>query len=353
MDLNTVRALLSATGGPAFAIQEGRLELCTPEAQALGFRDGQLPEAALPFRALPRGEADGREIPISLGGETWLLRSVSAEGWTLCYLRRESPFTPAPNEQTLLHAASRIRLSIQDVQTAVERLNHRSPRAEEREASLSLALRSVYRLTHTARNLELFSWLRSGNYRLKNQSLNLAARLEDFCREAGGLLQELGMSLRWELPSEYRTDVADWELLSALLWELLANAAANSEDGNISLEMRRLGDSRVLFTLVNLPKTPLDETRFHRHAESQQQLTEGMGLGLSLAALGAAVHGGSFLLSTRPDGSVEAALSVAVRRPREGVVQSSIQPFVTEMHPGLLALSELLPRDSFHPDRLL
>lgn len=352
MDQNTVSALLTAAGGPAFAIQNGRLALCTPEAQALGFRDGQLPEALLPMRAFSPSETGSEALQLPLGGETWLLKRASVEGWTLCFLRREAPFIPAPNEQTLLHAAGRMRLSIQDVEAAVEQLNDQSLQAEGREASLALALRAVYQLTHTAKSMELFSLLRSGKYPLQNRSVNLAALVEDFCREAGGLLQELGLNFRWALPMEYKTDVVDWELLSTLLWELVANAAANSKDGSVSLEMRRLGDSRVLFTLVNLPETP-PELPFHQHAEPQQALAEDLGLGLSLASLGAAVLRGSFLLSKHPDGRVEAALSVAVHRPREGVIQSAVQIPVTEMHPGLLALSKLLPRDSFHPDRLL
>ena len=352
MDSKAVSSLLSATGSPAFAIQDGRLALCTPEAQALGFRDGELPEALLPVHALPPRKHSDEAFPILLGGERWLLQSAFVEGWTLCFLRRELPFIPAPNEQTMLHAAGRMRLSIQDVETAVEQMDGQGLQKEDREASIALALRAVYQLTHTAKSMELFSLLRGGKYRLRNRSINLAAWMEDFCREAGGLLQELGLNLRWELPMDYKTDVVDWELLSALLWELLANAAANSKDGSIRLEMRRLGDRKVLFTLVNLPETPL-EARFHQHAEPQQALTEDLGLGLSLASLGAAVLGGSFLLSSRPDGRVEAALSVAVHRPQEDVVQSAIQTPVTEMHPGLLALSKLLPRDSFHPDRLL
>lgn len=353
MDQTAVSALLSATGGPAFALREGRLAFCTPEAQALGFREGALVEAALPAHAIPQGNDPAQELPLTLGGQVWLLRSAPVDEWRFCFLRRETPFIPAPNEHTLLHAASRIRLSLQDARTAVDRLEEQLPRTQEREASLALALRSIYRLTHTAENLELFSWLRSGSYRLRSQHVNLAARVEDFCREAAGLLQELGLCLRWELPTDYHTEVADWELISALLWELLANAAANSGDGQIQLEMKRLGEGRVLFTLLNLPKLPLEEARFHRHAEPQQQLTEGMGLGLSLAGIGAAVHGGSFLLSSRPDGRVEAALSVAVRKPQEDLVLSSLQTPASQLHPGLVRLSELLPRDSFHPDRVL
>ena len=352
MELSELKTMLELSGGAAFALEGGRICAATPEAEALGFVPG---EAAQGLPAEMGPEAPGSICLKTLklaGGKTWTLRGMALENWLLCFLSPEKPRVPGPNENSLLHAAGRVRAATQEMTAALDGIADYLPGEDAASRCAALGLRSVYRLRRTASELELFARLRSGSYNLNRQSCYPASRTAALCGEAGELLREAGVRLRCELPERDAVACLDWPLLETMLRELLTNAAAHCRDGEITLRLSRNGRNGLVFAVSNLWDAPLPEELFQRHGEERELAPEGLGLGLSVVSLGASLHGGSMMLSRDEEGRVTALLSVEGGQGSDQSVRSLIQlPGGTEA--TLEALSWVLPPHCYRLEDLL
>ncbi len=350
MDLERITGILELPGVPAFAFAEGRVLCAVNGAEALGFLPGAELSRLLPDLTPPEPGARP-ETRFSLDGSSWILRAAAEPDCTLCFLRPEPAAPAAPNENTLLHAAGSIRLALHDVSVALEGLT--DPAApEDLSRCGGLGLRGVYRLRRAAEAMELYAKLRSGSYRLACREISVNAAASAFFGELAELLRSADLELRWELPPRDFILPLDWPLITVLLQGLIANAASDPADGLIRVKLTRIEDRRLLFTVSNRPAEPLPEGLFHLHADPQQALSSGMGLGLSLISAGAACHGGNLLLSAGEDGSVSALLSLTAGSEAEQANRSFIQ-LPTGEEANLVALSPVLPPELYRPEALL
>lgn len=339
--------------GPVFSVRDGVIDFADPAAEALGLHSGKRLSELLPQLELPAPEGGGAKTVLLLDRQVWSLQSAVEDGALRCVLRPQSAELPGPNESTLLHAAGSIRTALQDLQGALNRLSEGlGPSEEAALRETALALRSVYRLRRTAGELELFSTLRMGRYQPCGEKLGVCARLAAFCGETREQLRAGGFELSWVLPRREFSLCLDWPLLAFLLRELLANAAANSADGRLRLELSRVGRIGLRFAVINRQTGALPAPLFHRHAELDTLLEGGLGLGLSTVSAGAAVHGGGLLLSRTEDGTVTAVLSVAALPSDEHSVGSPVQ-LPDGSDAALEAFSTVLPPEAFRPEELL
>ncbi len=352
MEFSTIKALLELAGGPAFALENGMICFSDPEAAALGLTAGAPLAAVLPDVPLPTVSGEATEIAVVLDGRNWTLRAVVTGGMTACFLRPIRSLTPAPNESTLLHTAGSIRLALQDLLTALDAMADTISGDPAATRQASLALRSVYRLRRTAGDLELLAALCAGTFRLCRRDCRPVAATAALCAELAELLAPAGRTLRWKLPKHELPCRMDWALTAALLRELIANAAADTRDGDIQLTLTHTGKNRLRFAIRNSPAGPLPEAPFHRHAAEQSDLRGSAGIGLSLVSAGAACHGGKLLLSAEAEGAVTALLTLATSETEDETVRS---PVFLPQDPdvNLIALSQILPPECFHPENLL
>ena len=172
------------------------------------------------------------------------------------------------------------------------------------------------------------------------------------CAELAELLALAGRTLRWKLPKHELPCRMDWALTAALLRELIANAAADTRDGDIQLTLTHTGKNRLRFAIRNSPAGPLPEAPFHRHAAEQSDLSGGAGLGLSLVSAGAECHGGRLLLSTDAEGVVTALLTLSTSEQADETVRSLVQ-LPQDPDVNLVALSQVLPADCYRAEDLL
>lgn len=353
MDLSGIQNLLELAGGPAFLLRAGRICYASAEAEALGLRVGSELTKLLPDMRLPEPGEVLVEPALELEHKLWTLRAMETEGVVICFLRRQAAPFPGPNESTLLHTAGSIRAALQDLTTALDGLAERvSPQDVEAAGQAALGLRSVYRLRRRAEDLELFARLRAGSLRLNRQMYYLPNVFNSFCGETAELLRSAGCELRWSLAERSLWACFDWPLTAALLRELLANAAANSADGKLFLELSRVGEDKLRFVLTNRRGEPLPEQLFHGHSREETLLRDGMGLGLSIVSLGAAAQGGSLLLSQDREGKVTALLTVALAEKADQVNRSAVQ-LPTGYNAALSAFSSVLPPELYRVEDLL
>lgn len=350
MDLERIKSILELPGGPAFAAVDGELVWGTAEAAALGLCPGRMVSEFL-AEDLPVPGEGALEARVRLGGAVWLLRATAEADCALCFLRREPPRTPAPNENTLLRSAGSIRLALHEFSVALEALTDAAA-PEEVSHYGAAALRSVYRLRRTAEEMELYAHLRDGSYRLTFRDVSVLSTAAAWFGELAELLQRAKIQLSWELPQRDFILRLDWPLVTVLLQGLIANAAANSADGCVRLKLARGEERRLLITVSNRPAAPLPASLFDLHADPQQDLRPGIGLGLSVISAGAACHGGSLLLSADQSGLVTALLSVTGEEGVADINRSFIQiPMGTDA--DLVALSPVLPPELYRPEELL
>ena len=352
MEFSTIKALLELAGGPAFALENGVICFSDPEAAALGLATGAPLAALLPDAPLPTVGGESEELPVVLGGQSWMLRAVAAGGMTACFLRPIRSLSPAPNESTLLHTAGSIRLALQDLLTALDAMADTVAEDPGAAHQASLALRSVYRLRRTAGDLELLAALCAGTFRLSRRDCRPVAATAALCTELAELLVSAGRTLRWKLPKHELPCCMDWALTAALLRELIANAAADTADGSVSLSLSQSGKRQLCFAVRNKPAGPLPEAPFHRHAAEQSDLSGGAGLGLSLVSAGAECHRGRLLLSTDAEGVVTALLTLSTSEQADETVRSLVQ-LPQDPDVNLVALSQVLPADCYRAEDLL
>ena len=351
MDQKRITAILELPGGPAFAAADGRVLCAVNGAEALGFSVGAPFSDLLRGLGLPSPGDAPLEALVPLGRDVWQLRATAETDCVLCFLRPAVSTNQAPNEGTLLRAAGSIRLALNEVNAALDSLTL-SAESKDQVRGGALALRSVYRLRRTAEALELFARLRSGTYRPRGQEVAVLPTVLAFLGELGELLRPTGLRLSWTLPKRDFRLCLDWPLLSVLLLELIANAAANSADGRIQVRLTRPDEQRLLFAVSNRTDGPLPEALARIHTDPGQSLSAGLGLGISLISAGAAGHGGSLLLSAEADGTVTALLSAAALSPAEPDVRNCFQ-LPTGAEAALIVHSSILPPESYRPEDLL
>lgn len=353
MELNAIKTLLELTGGPAFALENGSICWADSKAAALGLTPCASLSLILPdvFPLLNTADSTA-ETPLYLSGRSWILRTVAVGETTLCFLRSPHNLSPAPNESTLLHTAGSIRMALQDFLVALDSMADGLCGNPEAAQQAALALRSVYRLRRTAGDLELLASLCAGTFRRECRPCLPVAAAAELCAELAELLGPAGYTLHWELPKREIPCCLDWPLTAAMLRELIANAAANTLDGQIHLSLTKIGKNRLCFLVRNTTKTPLPESPFHRHAAEQADPLGGAGLGLSLVSAGAECHGGGLILSQARDGSVTALLTLSAMDQADETVRSPVQ-LPQDPDVNLVALSPVLPADCYRAEDLL
>lgn len=351
MEPSEIQKLLELVEGPAFAQEDGVIRFADPQAAVLGLKPGAALSALFPGLSLPEALARAEGLPVELAGEDWFLHAVAVSGTTLCVLRPLRTRIAALGEHTLIHTAGSIRLALQDLMVSLDSLSDLVCEDAESAGQAALALRSVYRLRRTAGDLELLAALCAGSFRLCRHPCRPVAATADLCAEMEELLRPAGRSLRCKLPQGELPCCLDWPLAAALLRELIANAAANSADGQIDLSLTRVDRDRLRFAVRSTPAEGQPEALL-RPGKAQTDLWGGAELSLSLVSIGAECHGGGLLLSSDRAGAVTALLTLRSTDQEDETVRSPIQ-LPQDRDANLIALSQVLPPSCYRPEDLL
>lgn len=353
MDLQTWKTTMELSGAAAFAVQNGSLICCTPEAKALGLRDGESPTGLLPALC-PNDAAEQTDgTPVLLAGRTWTLRTLVREEATLCVLRKPAAELPAPNENTLRRAADTLRDAVRELTAALNVMTD-LPAFEDPACARQAAevLRSAYRIRRTAGEQTLYALLRADGYLLSRRRRPLVASAAELCGLCADVLRISGRSLRWTLPEREFPACIDWDLTALMLCELIDNAAVHGDGTEIRLELTRPSLDRVCFTVSNHAAEGLPPEPFHKHTTAADATDRAAGLGLDLVSAGAALHGGSLLLSADGRGERKALLTLRLAEREDPRLESAYQ-LPRGVDAVMIGLSTALPAEAFYPIDLL
>ncbi len=185
--------------------------------------------------------------------------------------------------------------------------------AEQRQAYLTDLAASANRMRNLLDNLLDLERLATGDITLRNDIVDLAEVTRSVVSENAAELA--GRDVRLDL--EPVTALVDGSKVERVIENLLANAARHTPDGTaVSVSVRRDGEAALICVEDAGPGVPLElrETIFERFQQAPGADPAGVGMGLSLVARLARLHGGQAWVEESPIGgaSFRVKLPIAV-----------------------------------------
>ncbi len=330
-------------GFPEGAIEafQGRIQGFNHAAQS------QFPELAVGEK-LPAFLTDSFDGPEGAGsfshnGVLYLFSRISGCRRELLLFRPASQ--AALTDRQLDGFIRQMRGFLQEILMEVEAVSNGAP------SGLWAFYKSFCRTYRLLSNLEFVHSMGSGEGVLfRPTTLDLAGLCRSLTREAGDLLGEAGVKLRFICPAASLLIPGDPALLQRLIFSLLSNAAKAAPEGEIVLSLASRG-GRAVLTLGDsgaLKEGDLDALFPPEQTDGQiPGAGEGAGMGLAIARHIVALHKGVMLLEQRESGLFAAiSLPTGPLSPRL-TVQSPTLPEGPGFSPAVVELSDVLPASLF------
>ncbi|KIC38400.1 sensor histidine kinase [Leisingera sp. ANG-M7] len=199
-----------------------------------------------------------------------------------------------------------LKTPIQRLAVQLQRLQDTPGLPQAAQVLAGTALEETRGITSTFQALLQIAQLEDGAPRARFEAVDLCELAATFAEIYEPAAEEQGRRLSLSLPETPATVTGDRTLLGQLLANLIENALRHTQEGSaISLSLRQEGASAVLSVRDHGPGIPEKERgkvlrRLYRLERSRT--TPGSGLGLSLAAAIAGLHGAALQLSDAKPG---------------------------------------------------
>ena len=348
-------------GEPVLLLGERGIEYYNKAAQAL-FRTQGTPlqegEALPPqLAALPQDADVVTEIQVS--GCRYAVEVRSIEAGHLVQLRRKEG-EPVFSGERMAELAERLRNPMSNLLSAAELLTRELAEQDQPKMNRYMAVlnQSYCRLLRLVNHLDYARFLgEDAEGSLQTQVLDLAGLCREVGRQMSALEYASGRTFDWVDRVGSLLVKGDSDLLSHLLYQLIANAWKSG--GDVTMEVDRLGGRGVITVSDNgggMTQEALWDA-FDPGAPRASLLADdgGLGLGIPICQHIAEVHGGTLVLESRPGKGVSAIVSLPVCSLAESMeVHTSRRDYDTSggFFPMLTELSEVLPTECYLPKNL-
>ena len=176
--------------------------------------------------------------------------------------------------------------------------------------------REAARLTKMVAELLEFTRIQDGRFNLNLETVDLAAEVEDAMFTYRNLMEQEGLTLRYELRDEDLPQIdGDPERLKQVFLNILDNAAKYGRDGEtIEVSVNRDGGEVCVAVRDHGPGIPPEELprvkeRFYKGSSKER----GSGIGLAVCEEIVTRHGGTLSIENAPGGGVLATVRLPVR----------------------------------------
>ncbi|HEX2297376.1 MAG TPA: ATP-binding protein, partial [Pseudonocardiaceae bacterium] len=202
---------------------------------------------------------------------------------------------------------------------------------------LEIVRRNAGRLRRLVDDLLDVARIEAGRLQADTVALDLAQTTRGIAESFAPAVERAGLRMRIDCPPLEHTVVVDPDMWEKILLNLLSNALKYTHEGQISVQLRALGDQvelTVTDTGIGIPadQLPLLFQRFHRVRGAAGRSHEGTGIGLALVHELIRLHDGEVAVDSRPGrGS-----TFTVRLPCGGTAITVGAPKRTSMVPRYL-----------------
>lgn len=289
----------------------------------------------------------------TLGERPFLATCTLEDQGTLLVLR---PIPPAPTNAFrpgLL--AAHLRGHLQQLTLAAQLLSKNregeAVRGESRE-HLAMVQQTLYRMVRLVNHLEDADDIDAERVRpLSLGALDLAALCRDLAYGVSALTYQFGIVFQESTPPGIVATVGDRAVLENMLLELISNALkAAGPGGRAGLRLASTGSHALITVWDNGSGVePADLTALMARPSENHLLRPetGLGLGWALARHAATLHGGTILLESTPGMGLHATVSLPIRRPTKGMLNSPAKEPEGGYSPLLTGLADALPWQAF------
>lgn len=328
--------VLDQLESPAVLIQDGKITHANPGAKALflGPGDPAAPLLGEDWEAIG-ADADRVRLPVCIGPQHFQGSLTRWDDADMLILEPEMP--DGIDYVALLRLTTALRLPLQDLITSADIL---FPALEEQESEFiqghtATITRAYYRLIRTVVTAGDVCVLAQGDAVMKPEKTEMCNFVASVAGTAESFCTRCGVPLKLELPNTLFTGLVDRQLLERAIFQLLSNGIRFAPKGTgMTLRLEHRGD-RALLRL--------------RHAGTDTPPTKnppGAGFGLELARRVAALHGGSLMLESTPDGGSTLLLTLALYR--DGTEKLAASPaeefdYAGGLQHGHLEFSDFMP----------
>ena len=340
--------ILELVSGPAFTVQDGKVQVCNRAATACLVEPGMDVLGLLSTGQEEYGQlTDGcLSLRLTLQGRVWDATVTRLQDGYLFRLDQDE--TPAEIKAMALMSA-KLRYPVSSLSILASTQLSDSPVAASFRQELSRILRLLNNASNTAHYLSEPAAIL--------ETRDVCAILREVLEEADTLLSCVPLKLDTELPDQQIFAPVDEHSLRQAMYNLLSNAAKFSPAGS-TIKVRVTASKALLRISVTdqgdgIPIAQQADifNRFNR----QPALEEGrqsLGLGLALVKAAASTHGGTVLVDTPEGKGTRVTMTLSIKSAETNLLYApNPAKIIRSPDEGLVMLSDVLPTELFRPKR--
>lgn len=334
---------------PAFSVRDGRIVHVNQAARQLLIQPDTeicqlIPRSFAAYQAFTDGCL---YLTVQLPGGDIGASVIHVDGANIFMLEQEQTELRA-----LALAAQDLRPSIADIIGLTEQLSPYLEKADRRPqlAQLNQKLSQLKRLVLNMADASRYA--ATGASRMP--IVDVCSLVSELFQRIGVYTEAAGITLQTSVPAEQALCQIDEEKLERAVYNLVSNAMKASKPGGvIEAKLSRNGNTLYLSVQDNGEgiAEPVLGSIFSRYLRQPglESGQDGLGLGMVMVRTAAAVHGGTVLVTQRPEGGTRIIMSIPIRTEISGEMRSPALrvDYAGEKDHSLLELSDVLPTELY------
>lgn len=280
-------------------------------------------------------------------GSLFLAMQVGEQEWDACIHRMPDgdlflmENTRAPELQAMALAAMKLR---QPLSSLMAELDQMLPELSD-EQQAGRINRRIHQILRIVGNMAAGNGGDTSSMELRE----VCGMLDEIFEKTDALAQALGIRLDRTVPNDRIYTVVSADRLERAVYNMLSNAIkASSPGGTVSAKVSHIG-KRLRITVTDTGSGISEDvlssvyTRYLR-GPGLEPPDRGIGLGMSLIAATARLHGGTVLLETPKSGGTRVTMTLTIQQNWGGLRSSSLPvDYAGEQDHALVELSDVLP----------